>query len=285
MEQPGPKTSWEDLAHLGWSRQQVYDTLNPLRNYTMHGLGDLHLNEGIALSAPCYNVTFGAPYRITNVGPDQQVSQAPIRVALFDNSTGSEPLIISQWTDKWSATSTASLILTRGPSINLQWSVTVESVAGSLFNISMSNNTSEIIEDESTDNLEETFEITVPAGETLEILRTELITTKRAIYAQRYGLEGSIVATGDEYLGSEAWIYGPMSAFFNMPGSDMQFVGLSQSSTFSHELVRNGDIQKGSNSVVKVAEVTITTKPEDGKKTALQYAFPVPIETLKEGHK
>ncbi|KAK0227629.1 hypothetical protein IW262DRAFT_1292598 [Armillaria fumosa] len=284
MEQPGPKTSWEDLAHLGWSRQQVYDTLNPLRNYTMHGLGDLHLNEGIALSAPCYNVTFGAPYRITNVGPDQQVSQAPIRVALFDNSTGSEPLIISQWTDKWSATSTASLILTRGPSINLQWSVTVESVAGSLFNISMSNNTSEIIEDESTDNLEETFEITVPAGETLEILRTELITTKRAIYAQRYGLEGSIVATGDEYEGSEGWVYG-VGPFLNRPGSDLQFVGLSQSSTFSHELVRNGDIQKGSNSVVKVAKAITTTKSVDGQKTAFQHAFLVAIKKSTEGHK
>ncbi|KAK0186126.1 hypothetical protein F5146DRAFT_169679 [Armillaria mellea] len=282
MAQPGPKTSWEDLAHLGWSQQQVYDTLNPLRDYTMHGLSDLHLNEGIALSAPCYNVTFGAPYRVTKL-VDHQVSEAPIPVAKFDNSNGSEPLT-TEWTDTWSTTSTASLILTRGPSINLQWSVTIESVADSGFPISMSNNTSEIIEVESTKPLEKTFDIIVPAGETLEILRTELVTTSRSIYAQRYGLEGSIVATGDEYEGSEGWVYG-VGPFLNRPGSDMQFVGLSQSSTFSHELVRNGDTQKASNPVVKVAKAITTTKPEDGKKTALQYAFAVAIGASKEGRK
>ncbi len=45
MAQLGPKTSWDDLANLCWTKQQVYDTLNPLRGYTMHGLDDLHLND------------------------------------------------------------------------------------------------------------------------------------------------------------------------------------------------------------------------------------------------
>ena len=45
---PGPKTTWEDLANLGWLKQQVYDELNARRGYTMHGFGDLALNESFA---------------------------------------------------------------------------------------------------------------------------------------------------------------------------------------------------------------------------------------------
>lgn len=233
MAQPGPETSWEDLANLGWSKQQVYDTLNPLREYTMHGLDDLLLNEGIASNLPTYNVTKGLPSRI--VGPVfNQVSET-IPVVKFDNSNRSEPLTVV-WTDKWSTKSTASLILTRGPSINLRWSVTIGSVAGSGFTISMSDDTSEIIEVESTDPIEQTFSITVPPGETLEILRTELTTKGQSVYVQKYGLkEGNdtienpgavIITTGDLYREHENWAYFA-NTYLNSPSSDLQFVGLS----------------------------------------------------------
>ncbi|KAK0493363.1 hypothetical protein EDD18DRAFT_1179770 [Armillaria luteobubalina] len=282
MAQPGPKTSWEDLAHLGWSQQQVYNTLNPLRYYTMHGLGDLHLNDVIFPFNSSYNVTKGDPSSVA--AENRQVTSEPIPVWEYDNSNGSEPYT-TVWTDKWSTTSTASLTLTRGPSINLQWSATIESVADSGFTISMSNDTSEIIEEESTDNLERTFEITVPAGETLEILRTESTTKGQSIYILKYGLnEGndtipgaSIATTGDPYDGIRNWAF-DLNTVLDYPGSKMLFIGLSQSSTFSHEFVRNGDTQKASNPVVKVVKSA-------GKKTAVQYAFPVAIEKSTEGHK
>ncbi|KAG7449867.1 uncharacterized protein BT62DRAFT_917447 [Guyanagaster necrorhizus] len=245
----------------GWSKQQVYDTLNPLREYTMRGLDDMFLNEGIASNFPCYNVTKGNPYLV--VSGSNQVSRT-IPVAEFDNRTGLEPLT-TVWTDKWFTESTASLTLTRGPSISLQWS-------GS----------------------EKEFNITVPAGETLEILRTELTINSQSIYALKYGLnEGNntpqnpgavIVTSGDIYNGNNYWAYF-VNTYLNSPGSDMQFVGLSQSSTFSHEFVVNGDSQKASNSVVEFVKPTIIIKREDGKKTALQYTFPIPSDTPTEGHK
>jgi hypothetical protein len=42
---PGPLTTFEDLANLGWTKQQIYDVLNKVRDGTMHGTGDLHLND------------------------------------------------------------------------------------------------------------------------------------------------------------------------------------------------------------------------------------------------
>jgi len=48
MTAPGPKTTWADLAALGWTKQAVFDKLNPERRNTMHALNDLALNEGFA---------------------------------------------------------------------------------------------------------------------------------------------------------------------------------------------------------------------------------------------
>ena len=43
-----PKTSWEDLARLGWPIYDVYKKANAARGGTMNGTGDISLNAGIA---------------------------------------------------------------------------------------------------------------------------------------------------------------------------------------------------------------------------------------------
>ena len=45
---PQVKTSWEDLANLGWPIQQVYEKANAARGGSMEGKGDLSLNNGVA---------------------------------------------------------------------------------------------------------------------------------------------------------------------------------------------------------------------------------------------
>ncbi|KAK0227619.1 hypothetical protein IW262DRAFT_1530824 [Armillaria fumosa] len=281
MTQPGPKTSWEDLAHLGWSQQQVYDTLNPLHNYTMHGLGNLHLNDDITSNFPTYNVTSGHPYCYAKL-PDHQVPEMLIPVAKFDNRDGSLPLIIT-WTDKWFTKLTVTLELTRDPSINLKWSVTIELVADSGFAISMSDNTiTQTIEEESMDSLEEKFELTVPPGEILEVHDyTTFKPTclfKLKFSPQRYGPDGDIVTMGDEYDESIGLSYN-MKVVLNSPSSDIVFIGLSQRSTFSHDFIHHkGKTQKALNSVVKVAKAISTTKSVDGQKTAFEHPIPVAIE-------
>ena len=44
------KTSWNDLSNLGWSKSRVFnhDAVNPVRDGTMEGLGDMALNEAWA---------------------------------------------------------------------------------------------------------------------------------------------------------------------------------------------------------------------------------------------
>ena len=48
MNAPGPKTTWEDLANLHWTKGEVYNKVNELRGGTMRGPNDLTLNEGLA---------------------------------------------------------------------------------------------------------------------------------------------------------------------------------------------------------------------------------------------
>ena len=42
------KTTWEDLARLGWPIYDVYKKANAARGGTMNGTGDISLNAGIA---------------------------------------------------------------------------------------------------------------------------------------------------------------------------------------------------------------------------------------------
>lgn len=47
------KTSWEDLARLGWPINNVYQKANAYRDGTMEGLGDIALNTGFAADYQC----------------------------------------------------------------------------------------------------------------------------------------------------------------------------------------------------------------------------------------
>ena len=45
---PATKTTWEDLANIGWSKNDVYLKANAQRGGTMEGVDDLSLNSGAA---------------------------------------------------------------------------------------------------------------------------------------------------------------------------------------------------------------------------------------------
>ncbi|KAG7442454.1 cytolysin [Guyanagaster necrorhizus] len=274
----GVKTSWEDLSNLGWHKQQVYNTLNAQRGNTMQGLGDIALNEGFAetWSWYCYNVTKGDPYV---VGNSVDNATKTTTVWSYDNRNNSQPFT-TRWTETWSTTSTASLTVTRSSSISLTWSVTIGSVAGSDFSISSSNETSSTQSKESTHTLQNDWEITVGAGETLSILRTQLTTNGKSVYNLKYGLnDGGLIATkGNQYNGHYYWGFSA-NYYLNYPEGTIAFDGLSQSSSFSHEIVRNDGAQRASKSVVKLVKPTTIIKVEDGKKTPIQVAFPAENDT------
>ena len=63
-----PKTSWEDLARLGWPIYDVYKKANASRGGTMNGIGDIFLNSGIAAEYQCvYLPLASASYELTVV--------------------------------------------------------------------------------------------------------------------------------------------------------------------------------------------------------------------------
>jgi len=45
MSGSGPETTFQDLASLGWPKQQIFDVLNDIRGGTMSSVDDLHLND------------------------------------------------------------------------------------------------------------------------------------------------------------------------------------------------------------------------------------------------
>ena len=63
-----PKTTWEDLARLGWPIYDVYKKANASRGGTMNGIGDIFLNSGIAAEYQCvYLPLASASYELTVV--------------------------------------------------------------------------------------------------------------------------------------------------------------------------------------------------------------------------
>ncbi|KAK0211361.1 cytolysin [Desarmillaria ectypa] len=269
----GPRTSWEDLSNLGWYKQQVYNTLNAQRGNTMQGLGDMALNEGFALdwSWYCYNVTKGDPYE---VGHSVDTATKSTTVWSYDNTHNSKPYTTT-WTESWSTTETASLSVTRSSTISLEWSVTIGSVAGSSFSFSATNETSKTQTKESTHTLENVWEITVGAGETLTILRTQLTTSGKSVYNLRYGLnDGGLIATkGKSYNGHYYWGFSA-NYYLNSPSGTIAFDGLSQSSSYSHQIIRNDGSQRASSSVIKLLKPTTDTLIGPKGRTVLQHAFP-----------
>ncbi|KAK0451274.1 uncharacterized protein EV420DRAFT_1646366 [Desarmillaria tabescens] len=81
-------------------------------------------------------------------------------------------------------------------------------------------------------------------------------------------VNGPSLYNGHYYWGLSANYY------LNSPGGTMVFDGLSQSNSFSHEIIHNDGSQRASSSVIKLAKPTTITKINNGKRTVLQYAFP-----------
>ena len=63
------KTTWNDLAALGWPIYVVYKKANEARGGTMHGLGDIFLNTGIAAEYQCVLIPSSQPLRTQLLSP------------------------------------------------------------------------------------------------------------------------------------------------------------------------------------------------------------------------
>ncbi|KAJ7754151.1 TEER-decreasing protein [Mycena maculata] len=237
MSGPGPKTTWEDLANLGWYKQQAYDRFNSWRGGTMEGLGDMALNEGFANDYGwySYNVLIGSP-RIAGNSSDNIESSSI--VWMYDNSQNLQEFTAT-WTETWTNSVTASLSISTHAGISLSQSISIPGVGGSEFSIEISTDSTKEETKQSSHQLSTSWGITVLPGETVYIERVRMVTTGQAIYNQDYGLSSdSLVATkGRIYEGHYYWgMY--INETLNYPSGTMSLVGRSTEESYTFRIVR-----------------------------------------------
>ncbi|KAJ7671887.1 cytolysin [Mycena rosella] len=237
MSGPGPRTSWEDLANLGWFRQQAYDRFNARRGGTMQGMGDIALNETFAhdWSWYSYNILLGPP-RIA--GDSIDTIESSSIAWTYDNSANLQEFTAS-WTETWTNSVRASLSISTHAGISLSQSISILGVGGSEFAMSISTDSTREETRENTHELSTTWGITVMPGETVHIERVRMVTNGQAVYHQDYGLAAnSLMATkGHRFDGHYFWGFN-INTTLNNPRGTMQLLGRSTQENYTFRIVR-----------------------------------------------
>ncbi|KAJ7473069.1 TEER-decreasing protein [Mycena galericulata] len=216
----GPRTKWEDLANLGWYKQQAYDRFNARRGGTMQGLGDIALNDWFS-----YNVLVGPP-RIA--GNNADTIESSTIVWMYDNSQNMQEFQAS-WTETWTNSSRASLSISTHAGISLNQSISIPGVGGSEFSITISTDSTKEETRETSHQLSTSWGITVMAGEIVSIERVRM----------DYGLApNSLMATkGKLYDGHYYWGFN-INSTLNSPRGTMSLLGRSTQENYTFRIVR-----------------------------------------------
>ncbi|KAI0767329.1 cytolysin [Fomes fomentarius] len=233
------KTSWEDLARLGWPINDVYNKANAKRGGTMHGLGDIFLNSGIAADYQwwSYNTTIGSPYVISRI--PKQISREETAWS-YDNRQNSKPFEDS-WTESWSNSRSATLSITAGVSISLHSSITIFDVASSGYDISISVEASSSETKEQRYDLTHSWTLEVGAHEKLSLIRVITTSSEVAEYGQSFGLtsDSKVGTKGDKWQDHWYWYYN-LNSLLGTPRGRLTLQGNSTAVTYSFKLVREG---------------------------------------------
>ncbi|KIY61769.1 cytolysin [Cylindrobasidium torrendii FP15055 ss-10] len=255
----GPKTTWEELASLGWYKQQVYDALQNRRGNTMDGFGDMALNERFAndYSWYSYNTTIGTP-RLAGNSVDNINSEK--EVWTYDNTENSEDYGPITRSETWTDSETASLSITNKASMKLESSVTIASVASTSLAIEISTEATKSESKTSSKENSQKFDITVRAGEKVIIYQEKVTTIGKSTYYLDFGLSSnSLIATkGEKYDGHYYWGFN-LNGVLGSPKGTMTFTGNSTTTYFNYKVVRI----KAPESAIMVSAVPAADKGEE----------------------
>ncbi|GJE91531.1 cytolysin-like protein [Phanerochaete sordida] len=231
------KTSWEDLANLGWPINDVFIKANAKRNGTMKDKNDIHLNKSIAADYQwwSYNKLIGDPRIISSV--PNSVSREEV-AWVYDNMQSTRPFQ-DAWTETWSNTSSATVSVQASISINIYASVTIFDVASSGYDITVDLARSCAESKEASYALSHSWAIEVDPGEKMSIIRVITTTGETTEYGQKFGVTSdSMVGTeGQKYNGHYYWGYNINSLLGN-PQREVNIMGVSRNVTYAFKIVR-----------------------------------------------
>ncbi|KAI0748668.1 hypothetical protein C8Q80DRAFT_1121036 [Daedaleopsis nitida] len=249
-----PQTTWVDLANLGWPKQQVYNALDPKRGNSMQGLGDMALNEGIALQYDwfCYNALKGD---LRKDSPVFQLSpQGQTVVWEYDNSANDQPFE-DQWTEKWTNQTSVSLDVKTSASITLKESFSIEGICDTELGLTFSTESNESTQTKTSYELAHVFTITVNPHEIVKLVRTQTIRHGTQVCYQDYGLDESqnlIGTKGKKWNGHWYWAWS-LNDELNHPTGTIKLLGTSEEISYDFALQRQP--AKGAATVEPVAVV------------------------------
>ncbi|KAF7426443.1 hypothetical protein PC9H_008812 [Pleurotus ostreatus] len=116
------KTTWEDLAHLGWYRYGIFLALNPVRGNTMKGSEDVTLNDDNANPGfYCYNTYKGAPKMQA-----PSYSESTTQTVVWEYNNRTHEVFKDSWRESWQNTEHVSATVTKGATIRINSSVHIE---------------------------------------------------------------------------------------------------------------------------------------------------------------
>ncbi|KIM42524.1 hypothetical protein M413DRAFT_408377 [Hebeloma cylindrosporum] len=248
---PGPETSFQDLANLGWPKQQIFDTLNSVRSGTMSDISDLHLNDGFCQQWGwySYNVTIGNLIPQSNIPTNITSTET---VWSYDNSKNNQPFTTT-WNEIWVQTTTASVSVTTSASVSLSASFNIPDIGGTSLSVSISSSATTAQTATDSHQLGNTWTITVGPYETMLIDRITTTTSQEVLYSQKYG-----IADGTQGLIASKWNDHYYWAFCinhyltdesgNPPTGTLVLTGTGQKQSFDHKIIRKKAGNQGTNS-------------------------------------
>ncbi|THU82046.1 hypothetical protein K435DRAFT_808613 [Dendrothele bispora CBS 962.96] len=234
----GPRTTWNDLAHLGVSRHRAYITLNPLRGGTMQDLNDALVNDSYTDNFGwfCYNSILDSPTLVSN----SLVPNTTSEVSWSYDNTNNNQSHSETWTEEWEERESATVSITQRSSITLESTINLYNVASTSLSFSIDTEDNSTKSSESIRRMTRSWTMNVGPGERLSLIRNITRSTGTATYTNRYGLHPShdIIGTkGRRWNNHFYWGYHAKDVFGPLTGS-MRFEAHSTITSFTFTLDR-----------------------------------------------
>ncbi|THH10953.1 hypothetical protein EW146_g8206 [Bondarzewia mesenterica] len=174
------QTNYEDLARLGWFRQQIFERANARRGGTMGFINHLHLNNDFT-NQWGYLVDGIATIDLVEIRRRPQIVNSENVVWYHDNSQSLLPFTYDFF-ESYEEVTTATATISKSSEVRLDQSFTIRGIASSGISISIQWDSSQSRTEESRRTREYRWRIAVPAGWKLELIRNEVNVFSSADY-------------------------------------------------------------------------------------------------------
>jgi len=234
----------------------------------MHSLDDVSLDK---FGGNCTNALHGTWWASQ---PKINVVNSPAVVVWQSDNTTKEAKK-ENVTQSWTVTLSAKLQIATKATIQLADTITIPNVAFSPFSLTIGTEDTEPVTAQKSLSFSGSWNVIIPPGVQIVLVKEEAIETVQQVYYQKYGLSttSKIGTQGDEYNGSRNWAY-DANHYLNKPEGKMSLEGYSETPVVTFKLMRAIN-NKTTEEILKPSEA-VHTGPNNSAPTKIVYAVPGP---------